>query len=511
VTPPAAAAEPRPASPLTSAHRHERVLWTILGLGTALVLATAATRGHANVLLGVGVAGLVIVAYQRVLLAWETMLALILVVILFIPIRRYTVGASLPIELEPYRIVIALVLMCWFCALAVDPRVRWRRTGLEGPIAALLLVILLSLVANIGRVNAASEIVVKQVSFFLSYFIVVYFVASVIRSRRDVDRMLTVLVGGATIVAVLALIEWRTGNNLFNWYSRVMPFLQYVDEGLPPVRGNGVRARGSAQHSIALGAALVMMIPLAVYLYRRDRRKVWLVCVGLLTLGALSTGSRTGTLMLIALLVSFLCIKPRDTVRLLPMLVPLVVVIQVVMPGTLGTMKSLLNPSYVIKEQSYDKGSGAGRVADLGPALERWSRQPFLGSGFGTKIADPNAQAGSDQQILDNQWLGSLLEIGAFGVLALLWLYVRAIRRLAARARSDTGPDGWLAMGLAAALISLAVGMFTFDAFAFVQVTFLSFILLGFAAATVVAEGARPLRRPRQAARDLLRAAMAAR
>jgi polysaccharide biosynthesis protein PslJ len=508
VSPPAVGAAAPPGHP----RRAERSLWIVLGVGIALVLAAAVTSGGSNMLLGAFVLGLAVVAYQRVLLAWPTLLALILVVILFIPIRRYTVGGSLPIELEPYRIVIALVLMCWFCALAADPNVRWRRTGLEGPIAALLLVILLSLAANIGRVNAASEIVVKQVSFFVSYFVVVYFVVSVMRSRRDVDRMLRVLVGGATVVAVLALIEWRTGGNLFNWYSRVFPFLDYVDEGLPPVRGSGVRARGSAQHSIALGAALVMMIPLAVYLFRRDRRNLWLYCAGLLTLGALSTGSRTGTLMLISLLVSFVWIKPRETVRLLPMLLPLLVVIQVAMPGTLGTMKSLLNPSYVIKEQSYDEGGGAGRVADLGPALERWSRQPFLGSGFGTKVADPNAEANSDQQILDNQWLGSLLEIGAFGVLALLWLYIRAIRRLAARARSDTGDDGWLAMGLAAALIALAVGMLTFDAFAFVQVTFFSFILLGFAATTVVADGARPLPRPsRQAALNPLRGAFASR
>ena len=30
-------------------------------------------------------------------------------------------GGSLPIELEPYRIIIALVFACWFCALAADP------------------------------------------------------------------------------------------------------------------------------------------------------------------------------------------------------------------------------------------------------------------------------------------------------------------------------------------------------------------------------------------------------
>ena len=35
---------------------------------------------------------------------------------------------------------------------------------------------------------------------------------------------------------------------------------------------------------------------------------------------------------------------------------------------------------------------------------------------------------------------------------------------------------------LAASLTAFAVGMLTFDAFAFIQVTFVAFILLGFAA-----------------------------
>ena len=272
---------------------------------------------------------------------------------------------------------------------------------------------LLSMAANLPRVNAAGATVVKDFTFFLSYMLVLYFIASIIRSRRDLDRMLGLLVGGGTIVALAALIEWRTTTNFFNWYSHVAPFLHYVDEGVAQARGNGVRARASAQHPIALSAALVMLCRWPSTSTSGNGAGVWLGSAALLTLGALSTGSRTGTTMLIAVLVSFLCIKPRDTVRLLPMLVPLLVVIQVVMPGTIGTMKTILDPNYVIKEQSYDQGATAGRVADLGPALDRWSTKPFLGSGFGTTVADPNAPKESEQQILDDQWLGSLLQIGA--------------------------------------------------------------------------------------------------
>lgn len=462
--------------------RAERRLWIFLALALLAIGALVVLDGQANLVLGVVVAGLVLLSYQRVLLAWPTLLGLILVVILFVPIRRYTVSGSLPFELEPYRIVIALVLACWFCALAADPRVRWRSTGLEVPLGALVLAMLFSMVANVERVSAASSLVVKNFTFFLSYLLVIYFVVSIVRSRRDLDRMLVLLVGGGTIIATAALIEWRTGTNFFGWYSQVVPFLNYIDEGVAQVRGTGIRARASAQHPIALSAALVLLLPIAVYLYQRHRKRIWLVSAALLTLGALSTGSRTAMIMLIAVGIGFLCIKPRESVRMIPWLVPLLVVVQVVMPGTLGTMKSILNPSYVIEEQSYDQGATAGRIADIGPALDRWATKPLLGSGFGTTVADPNAPKESEQQILDNQWLGTLLQIGALGALSLLLLFGLVVARLARRARATSGADAWLSAALATSVLAFALGMLTFDAFAFIQVTFFAFVIIGFGA-----------------------------
>jgi hypothetical protein len=459
----------------------------VLGLLLVLVLTTAALRLQANPILGAVVAALVLVAAQRTLLAWQTMLAAILVVILFIPIRRYTVGGGLPVELEPYRILIAAVLACWLCALAADPRVRWRKTGFEAPILVFLVVILVSMTLNVERLDGVGGTVLKQLTFFISYFLVVYFVASVVDRGPKLDRMVRVLVAGGALLAVLSLIEWRTGTNLFNWFNKILPFLHYVDIGDHVQRGGGVRALGSAQHPIALGAALVMLIPFSVYLHRRDGRAFWMVCGGLITLGALSTGSRTSAIMLIALLVAFVWIKPSETVRLLPWLIPLTIVCQVAMPGTLGTFRAILQPSYLIQEQSVDMGTGSGRIADLGPSLDEWSQNPFFGQGFGTRVNSQGVGTGGvgnieDDRILDDQWLGLLLEIGAVGALALMWLFVRAIRRLARHAREDADPDSWLAAALAASLASFAVGMFTFDAFAFIQVTFFAFIMFGFTA-----------------------------
>ena len=143
----------------------------------------------------------------------------------------------------------------------------------------------------------------------------------------------------------------------------------------------------------------------------------------MLTLGSLSTGSRTGATMLIALVVSLHLHQAARDGADVAVLLPLLVLIQGVMPGTLGTIKMMLNPAYVIQGAVVRPGGGAGRIADLGPALARWSATAAVRLGLRHAIADPNAGRDSDQQILDDQWLGSLLEIGAVGVLALLWLF----------------------------------------------------------------------------------------
>ena len=59
------------------------------------------------------------------------------------------------------------------------------------------------------------------------------------------------------------------------------------------------------------------------------------------------------------------------------------------------------------------------------------------------------------------------------------------MRRLGQLAKRDASADGWLAAALAAAIGSYALGMLTFDAFAFTQVTFLAFVLIGISGVAV--------------------------
>jgi O-antigen ligase len=184
--------------------------------------------------------------------------------------------------------------------------------------------------------------------------------------------------------------------------------------------------------------------------------------------------------MLLVVCLVFLWLRPKHTRRLWPAILPLLVVVHFALPGTIGSLKASFFPKGgLIADQSQSVGSrGQGRVADLGPTLTQWSERPLFGNGFGSRVVTgetPNAQ------ILDNQWLATLLETGLAGAFALAWLFVRVIRRLAAAAKKDQSERGWLFVALAASIAAFGLGMLTYDAFSFIQVTFLFFIVLAFA------------------------------
>src|SRR5438105_2027416 len=79
------------------------------------------------------------------------------------------------------------------------------------------------------------------------------------------------------VIAALAVVERRTGFNPFNHLSGFIPGLQFrgafgTDSLL---RAGRLRVYGPAEHPIALGAALVMLIPLAVYLAHSSGKRRW--------------------------------------------------------------------------------------------------------------------------------------------------------------------------------------------------------------------------------------------
>jgi polysaccharide biosynthesis protein PslJ len=420
---------------------------------------------------------------------WRGALVVLVLVILFIPIRRYAIPSAMPFQMEPYRFLVALLLAGWGLSLLADERVRLRRSGLEGPLGLLLLAALLSEAANPGRAAGLQSEVVKALTFLLGFLLVFWLIVSVIDGERDVDRLLQALVAGGALVAVAAVYESRSGVNVFNH----LPVL-HVDPKFSLLganeRGDATRAYASAQHPIALSAMLVMLTPLSLYLgLRPGRQRLWWIAAGLLTLGMFATLSRTGVVMLFAVVGVFLWLRRAQTVRFWPVLLPLLVAVHVALPGTIGTLKAMLLPtSAVIAQQQgiakYGCG-GQGRLGKIGAAASDIAKRPALGLGYGTRVTDgktPNAC------VLDDQWLSTAEEIGLIGVFALLWMFKRLVGRLGRAAKARDGARGWLYVALCSSIFSFAIGMLTFDELSFIQVTFVLFIVMALACVTLRGE-----------------------
>ena len=425
-------------------------------------------------------AGTALVIWIQRLTRWRNLVSALLIVILFIPIGRYNLPGNLPFNLEPYRVAVAGLALMWVLSMLVDPRVRLRRSPLDAPLMLVLLTSLLSDLVNSGRVRPISTDVLKGQTFFISFFVVFYVVMSLVCTRRDLLFFVRLLAGGGGIVAACAVIERRTNYNVFDHLQTIFPVLRFEGDDTR-FREGRLRVLASSQHPIALSVLFVVLLPLVIYLARGNRR--WMAVACLYVVAVFTTASRTGIAGMLVLLLVYLFLQPRVVLRKWPLVIPLLAAVHIAAPGAIGTIRETINPSQVIAEQDShvagnDQYSG-GRLTDVGPTLNQWSDKPLLGLGFGTRvISGPNANA----RVLDDQWLGTLLETGYLGFLAWTWLFVGSIWRLGrgALAEGDTD-DGWLLAGFCAAIAAFAATMWLYDTFSFIQNLFICFILMALA------------------------------
>jgi O-antigen ligase len=205
-------------------------------------------------------------------------------------------------------------------------------------------------------------------------------------------------------------------------------------------------------------------------------------------MGAFATVSRTAMVMLLVMAFAYWRFRPAEVKRLWPLVIPLLLAVHIAMPGTLGTLKGAFLPKGgLIAEQSAGAGTyGSGRIADLGPGLHDAKQHLLLGQGFGTRLTDRDEEK-VNAPILDDQWLGTLLETGLLGIAAWGWLFVGFYRRMLTAAREDDTARAWLLAGLGASILSFAVSLATYDTFSFIQVTILAFFQIGFGAAVLAA------------------------
>jgi polysaccharide biosynthesis protein PslJ len=461
----------------------------------ALALTVGALLGPQEMLAGAAVFIVTAFVAMRELatptITWPNAIAAFVFVMWLIPARGYRLPITLPFNLEPYRIVLAALILALIAqVIAGDAKLEFLGFGV--PVTILAGTAIVASILNYEELGNAVETggAFKSLSYFLGFLAVFVLVASTIKTQAAMDTVVRALVIGATIVAFSAIYESRSGYNAFDHLSEWIPAL--IREGRTGFeeRGGNVRVYASAQHPIALSAALFMAFPLALYLVGRAasklRSRLWIVAAAICAMGAVATISRTTVIMGVALGLVGLWVRGRHVVRFWPLLLVLPVAIHFAVPGALGGIYKAFNPSQGLTSDLYTRSGeqGSGRLADLEPGLRVWSESPLIGKGIGSVVT--SAEAGAAQAaegaegaiiIFDNEWLTTLVSLGVIGIAGVIWFVWGSLATVGRFARRVRGPRSDLAAASAGAIGAFGAAMFVFDAFAFVQATILFFAI----------------------------------
>lgn len=441
--------------------------------------------------------GIMLVAASAFLLRrwvfnWTTALFALGAVIMFVPIRRYALPISVGFELEPYRVMIVVLLVAVGVAAANRRRFPWQPVLWGWPIAIFLWCMFASLMFNAVALVESEALFgglsnLIQLMFLLSTVVIF---RQLLREPRVVMAFLSFLVYAGAIVGLFAFIERLTRRNVFLMFHNVLPLVLLRDDA-ESLRAGGGRAYASSQHPIALSVLFAMLIPLAIYLIRFGtwprfsftRKLVFIGCIGVMIVGLLSAVSRTGIVVLGVMFLFTLLLRPKLAGLLAAIGLPIVAVVGLLLPQLFeSTIGSLLNVEALIASQFSSIGlAGQGRLADLPDAFAQFGVHPWAGTGLGSRVVvgdDANAQ------ILDNQWLGSLLETGVIGVIGLavflIWPTIAMIRY---SFRKDVAPArAFLTFATATSAVGYTAAMFFYDAFAFMQTLLLLCIVYAIAA-----------------------------
>lgn len=373
-------------------------------------------------------------------------------------------------------VVAGLVMLVWWLLAHLHPSTTPRG---RQPVRWLLLLLVVAVLASYvvafdrGVLPLEGRSADRYLIGLGSWLGVALIVADGLRDRRCVDRVLQVLVGLTAVSAFVGCLQFY-GLDLTPYVR--LPGLVYNQElvGLGQRGGPDFnRVYGTQQHYIEFGVVLAMVLPLAIHralisVSRRQARARWFA-VAVIAAAIPFSISRAGFLGLVAGFLVLSAAWPRG-LRLRAYLAAIgaLVVFRGAVPGVLGTIKSAFlnfenDPSIINRRADY--AATSSYIAD----------RPWFGRGPGTFVPE-------HYRVLDNQYLGSLLEVGVFGTAALAliflggYLLARSVRRRAADQR-----DAHLGQALAATFVVAIVASFTFDSLSFPTFAGLLFLCVGLA------------------------------
>ncbi len=407
----------------------------------------------------------------------------------FVPIASTQLKVHLPVDSKIDRFAVIGLVISWFW-LGGDQRafLRTRRSKLfVGATCVFLVLAVASLLLDVGRiVNLGDlELAGKRFALLGSFLIFAWFALTALRFE-DVRGFATYLIGLAAMMSIGMLIERRTGYNIFyEWSRAILSPIANVEASptnIHPAFGTEGRLTvvGPTLHGLAATTMLAVVMPLAlVRVFDATSRRAWwlnAVAFALMLAGALATDRKTALIVPLVIVIYLACYRPRQVLRLAPLgLVVLIGFVHLVSPGALGTVLNLSNA-----ETSSSTTHRVGDFTDVAPDV---FAHPALGRGYGTVDSDK----ATEFRINDDEYIDILWEVGAFGLLAFMWMILAPVvlARAAIRARAPSNAS--LALATSAGCVAFFVACALFDALGFPQAPYMFFLIA--ALTTIAAAG----------------------
>jgi polysaccharide biosynthesis protein PslJ len=467
----------------------QRRAFVIFGLGIALFCVSFAFDRRALVAGCAVLAGCSILAARETrapVVTWAHTVSAFVLLVWLMPIRVYRLPVNLPFNLEPYRLVLGLLAAVMLFAFIGRFRTP-SAGGMGAVVAAIALSILLSQFVNLRTLDplGGERVALNNFLYLVTPLIAFLVVCSAVRQFSDAERIVKAIVIGGLLVSLAAILQSRTGYNVFDHLNNWIPGIRRDRSFLTGVRGGRLRVQASAQHPIALGTVLMLTVPLAAYLVARagSRRGklAWAGVMTLVAIGAFMPIARTAFVVGATMLLLALILRGRNLVRLWPAILVVGIALHFAAPGVIGAVYHSFTPRQgLVQDVSGRSGlQGSGRLSDIDPGLDLWHTSPLVGIGRGNPLVggQDGGRPSQSSIIFDNQYMSTLVLTGLFGLAAILcFLVVTASRLLnAAFARRGREADFLACCGLATA--GFVVGIFFFDAFSFVQVTLMYFVI----------------------------------
>jgi hypothetical protein len=420
------------------------------------------------------------------LLPWS--LAAFAVMIFLVPFDAISLPIPIPMDGKLDRPLLLGVAMLWIGSLVVlkgpaAPRVFIGRIHVAAlvflALACLGVALNATALINLGEFTLS----LKKLVLLGSYVVLLFVVASVLRPS-EVKPFVMLMIGLAVLLAIGTIVEYRTDYNVFyEWSAKLLPGSIDIPSDLHGRDSIGrVTVYGSGGHPLEVATLLGMAMPFALVELLRSgdmRRKLWFgLAVAILVAGALATVRKTAVVAPMASVLVLAAYRPRLVVRrLLPMGLVLLLLVSMLTPGAAGSiLNQLTNANNVRTTQD--------RTADYDGVAPDVTSHLLMGRGF--QSYDHNKY-----RILDNEYLGLIVGVGALGLIAYLAMIVAT---MSAAHRPIMGRDptrAQLALACSGAIAVFAVATLLFDILARAHVAYL-FFLIGGLVAVLRAQQAAP-------------------